>query len=60
MKGQGIHTIFKVRYSKNKKLHSISPLEEETSILAVDSEDENEEEVWAEVENISSVTIACK
>jgi hypothetical protein len=32
-------------------MHSITPWEEETSILVVDSEDEDEEEVWAEAED---------
>jgi hypothetical protein len=47
------------KYSKKETLRSITLQEEETSILAVDSEDEDEEEVWAEAEDISSVTTAC-
>jgi hypothetical protein len=31
-------------------LRSLTPQEEETSILAVDSEEEDEEEAWVEVE----------
>jgi hypothetical protein len=42
---------FKVKYSKKETLHSITPLGEETSTLKVDSEEEEEEEVWFEVEN---------
>jgi hypothetical protein len=44
-----------VKYSKNETLRSITPLGEETSILAVDSEDEDEEEVWVEAKDRSSV-----
>jgi hypothetical protein len=56
MKGQGIYTKFKVKYSKKETLRSIILKEEETSTLAVDSEEEDEEEVWVEVEERSSVT----
>jgi hypothetical protein len=49
MKGQGIYTKFKVKYSKKGTLRSIIPLEEETSTLMVDLEEEDEEEVWVEV-----------
>jgi hypothetical protein len=58
MKGQGIYTKFKANYSKKEASCSIIPQEEETSILAVDSEDEEEEEVWVEVEDRSSVITA--
>ena len=51
MKGQGIYTKFKAKYSKKEALHSITPLGEETSTLVVDSEEEEEEEVWVEVED---------
>jgi hypothetical protein len=51
MKGQGIYTRFKVKYIKKKTLHSTTTLGEETSILTVDSEDGDEEEVWVEVED---------
>jgi hypothetical protein len=51
MKGQGIHTRFKVKYNKKETLRSITPLGEETSTLMVDSEEEEEEEVWVEVED---------
>jgi hypothetical protein len=50
MKGQGIYTIFKVKYNKKETLRSITPLGEETSTLVVDSKEEEEEEVWVEVE----------
>jgi hypothetical protein len=40
MKGQGIYTKFKVKYSKKEELRSIIPLGEETSTLVVDSEEE--------------------
>jgi hypothetical protein len=46
---------FKVNYNKKEALHSIIPQEEETSTLAVDSKEEDEEEVWVEDEDISSV-----
>jgi len=41
MKGQETYTKFKVKYSKKETLHSITPLGEETSILAVDLEDDD-------------------
>jgi hypothetical protein len=55
MKGRGIYTKFKVKYNKKESFHSIIPLGEETSTLAVDYEEEEEEEVWVEVEDISFV-----
>ena len=55
MRGRGTYTRFKVKYSKKETLHSITPLGEETSILAVDSEEEDEEEEWVEVEDRSFV-----
>jgi hypothetical protein len=56
MKGQEIYTKFKVKYNKKETLCSITPLGEETSTLMVDLEDEEEEEVWVEVEDRSFVT----
>ena len=52
-KGQGTYTRFKVKYSKKETLHSITPLGEENSILAVDSEEEDEEEEWVEAKDRS-------
>jgi hypothetical protein len=52
MKGQEIYTKFKVKYNRKEKLHNITPLGEETSTLMVDSKEEEEEEVWVEVEDI--------
>jgi hypothetical protein len=51
MKGQGIYTKFKVKYNKKEELRSITPLGEETSTLVVDSKEEEEKEVWVEVED---------
>jgi hypothetical protein len=45
-----------VRYTKKETLRSINPLGEETSILVVDLEEENEEEVWVEAKDQSYVT----
>jgi hypothetical protein len=56
MKGQEMYTKFKVKYNKKETLHNITPLGEETSILAVDSEDEEKEEVWVKTNDKSSVT----
>ena len=50
MKGQEMYTISKAKYIKKETMHNITPREEETSILMVDSKDEDEEEVWAEAE----------
>ena len=50
MKGQEMYTISKAKYSKKETLRSTTPREEETSILAVDTEDEDKEEEWAEAE----------
>jgi hypothetical protein len=49
-KDQETYTISKVNYIKKETMHSITPQEEETSILAVDTEEEDEEEEWVEVE----------
>jgi hypothetical protein len=40
-----------VKYIKKEIMHSITPREEETSILAVDTKDEDKEEEWAEAED---------
>jgi hypothetical protein len=45
MKGQKTYKRFKEKYNKNETLHSTTPLREETSILMVDSEKEDEEDV---------------
>jgi hypothetical protein len=58
MKGQETYTKFKANYNRKETLRSITPLGEETSILIVDSEDEDEEEVWFEAEEISFVKTA--
>jgi hypothetical protein len=58
MKDQGISTKFKAKYSKKGTLHNIIHLEVETSTLMVDSEEEDEEEAWVEVEVRSFVIIA--
>jgi hypothetical protein len=50
MKVQGICTKFNAKYNKKETLHSIILQEEETSTLVVDLEEEDEEEVWAELE----------
>jgi hypothetical protein len=55
IKGQETYTRFKVEYNKKETLRSITLLGEETSILAVDSEEEDEEEEWVEAEDRSSV-----
>jgi hypothetical protein len=51
MKGQETYTKFKANYNKKETLRNITPLGEETSILTVDSEDEEEEEVWFEAKD---------
>jgi hypothetical protein len=58
MKGQETYIRFKVKYIRNETLCSINILGEETSILAVDSEQEDEEEEWVEAEDRSSVITA--
>jgi hypothetical protein len=55
MKDQGISTKFKAKYSKKGTLHSIIPLEEENSNLVVDSQEEDEEQVWVKVKARSFV-----
>jgi hypothetical protein len=51
MKVQETYTKFKLKYRKKETLRSITPLGEETSILMVDSKEEDEEEVWVEAED---------
>jgi hypothetical protein len=58
MKSQETYTKFKVKYNKKETLRSITPLGEENSILAVDSEEKDEEEVWVEAKDGSFVTTA--
>jgi hypothetical protein len=48
MKGQETYTKFKAKYNKKEIVRSITLLGEETSTLAVDSEDKDEEDVWVE------------
>jgi hypothetical protein len=50
MKYQETHIEFKVKYNKKEILHSLTPREEETSTLVADSEEEEGEEAWDEVE----------
>ena len=58
-KDRGTYTRSKVKHNKKETLHSITPQEEEISILTVDIEEEEEEEECAEAEDISSVTTEC-
>jgi hypothetical protein len=51
MKGQEMYTRSKVKYNKKETLRSTNPREEENSILAVDTKDEDEEEEWAEAKD---------
>jgi hypothetical protein len=57
-KDRGTYTRSKVKHNKKKTLCSITPQEEEFSILAVDTKDEDEEEERAEAEDRSSITTA--
>jgi hypothetical protein len=52
MKGQEMYKRSKVKYNKKETLSSTTPREEETSILAVDTKDEDEEEGWIEANDI--------
>lgn len=54
MKDRGTYTRSKAKHNKKETLCSITPQEEEISILAVDTEDEEEE--WVEAEDRSSIT----
>jgi hypothetical protein len=58
MKGQEIYTKFKAKYNKRETLCITTPLGEETSILAVDLEENDEEEVWIEAKDRSFVITA--
>jgi hypothetical protein len=58
LKVQETYIKFKVKYNKKETLHNITLLGEETSILTVDSKDEEKEEVWVKAEYRSSVIIA--
>jgi hypothetical protein len=51
MKGQEMYTRSKVKYNKKETLRSKNPREEETPILMVDTEDEDEEEEWVEAKD---------
>jgi CTP:molybdopterin cytidylyltransferase MocA len=55
MKGQETYKKFKPKYNKKETLRSITLLGEATSILVVDSEEEDEEEEWVEAMDRSSV-----
>jgi hypothetical protein len=55
-KYQEIYTKFNMKYRKNEILHSIILQEEEISTLAVDSKEEDKEDVWIEAEDRSSIT----
>jgi hypothetical protein len=57
-KFQQTYTKFKAKYNNKETLRSITPLGEKISILAVDLEDEEEEEVWVKAKDRSSVTTA--
>jgi hypothetical protein len=46
MKGKETYTTSKVKYNKKETLRSTNPLGEETSILTVDLEEEDEEQEW--------------
>jgi hypothetical protein len=51
MKGRETYTRFKAKYNKKETLYSTTLRGEETSILAVGTKDEDEEEVWAKAED---------
>jgi hypothetical protein len=51
IKDQETYTRSKVKYTKKETMHSITPQEEETSILTVDTKEEDEEEEWVEAED---------
>jgi hypothetical protein len=50
MKGRETYTRFNSKYNKKETLYSTTLQGEGTSILVVDTEDKDEEEVWAEAE----------
>ena len=58
MKGQEIHIGYKEICSRREMLCSLIPRKEETSTLVVDSEEEDEEEAWVDVEARSFVISA--
>jgi hypothetical protein len=58
MKYQETQIGFKDKYNKKELLYNKIPQEEETSTLVVDSEEEDEQEAWIEVEVRSFVTTA--
>jgi hypothetical protein len=58
MKGQETYIRFKAKYNKKETLRSITLLGEETSILAVDSKEEDEEEEWVEAKEKSFIITA--
>jgi 3-dehydroquinate synthase class II len=58
MKGRETYTRFKAKYSKKETLRSTTPLGEEISILVVDLEEGDEEEVWVEAKDRSYVITA--
>jgi hypothetical protein len=51
MKGRETYTRFKVKYNKKETLYNTTLQGEETSILVVDIEEEEEEEVWAKAKD---------
>jgi hypothetical protein len=51
MKGRDTYTRFKEKYNKRETLRSTTLRGEEISLLTVATEDEDEEEVWAEAED---------
>ena len=51
MRGQETYIRFKAKYNKKETLRGITLMGEATSILAVDSEEEDEEEEWVEAED---------
>jgi hypothetical protein len=55
MKVQDIYIRSKAKYNKKETLCSITLLEEETSILTVDSKEEDDEEEWVEAEDRSYI-----
>ena len=58
-KDQGTYTRSKAKYTMKEIMHNIILQEEEVSILGVDTEDEDEEEVWAKAKDKLSVITAC-
>jgi hypothetical protein len=56
MKGRETYTKFKAKCNKKETLRNITPLGEENSTLAVDSEEEEEKEVWVKNKDRSSIT----